>query len=138
MKRYLFMATAALALSQAIHSQTAKVQFGRYVECRSGPGICAISNEATRKEHNAALFKENGLIVLRIHMEDLDSEAKSRLTETIINSPPGYITIDTGFNFSPSFKNLLANLGSQLNGLNAQNYPISIEGGIVSIYLSKI
>ena len=132
------MAMAALALHQFTHAQTAKVQFGRYGECRSGRGICAINDEASRQEHNATLIKENGLIVLRIYTEELDPETKIKLTETIINSPAGYIKIDAGFKFNPSLKNLLANLGSQLNGLSARNYPITMKQGQVNIYLSKI
>ncbi|NQX76234.1 hypothetical protein [Gilvibacter sp.] len=138
MKRYFFMAMASLALSQPIHAQTAQVQFGRYGECHSGRGICAISSEAARQEHNATLIKEDGVIVLRIHTEFLDSKAKSQLTETIITSPAGFIRIDTAFSFNEGVKNLLDGLGSQLSGLSARNYPITLEQGQVNIYLTKI
>ena len=138
MKRYILMAMASLALSQPIHGQTAKVQFGRYGDCLSGRGICAISSDAERQEHNATLLKENGIIVLRIHTEVLDEEAKSQLTETIITSPAGFIKIDAGFTFNDSFKSLLNELGSTINGLSARNYPITMEKGEVNIYLTKI
>lgn len=138
MKTKIYLAIVLALLSQTFIAQNAKVQFGRHGSCNTGRGICAIETTADRQAGNAKIIKQHGHIVLQILTDQLTDDEKSRLTESIINSPVGYLKIEAGFEFSPQLKSKLHALGSSISSLNPRNYSIEQLPGRVDIHLSKL
>lgn len=138
MKKLLYLTVALLLLSTQLMAQDTTVTFGRHGACKTGRGICAIETSVRNDSGNAELVKYGGNIVLQIYTERLTNHEKSRLTESIINSPVGYLTIEKGFEFGEILIEKLVQMGSVITEMAARNYRIEQSPGKVEIHLSKL
>lgn len=138
MKKLLYLTVALMLLSTQLMAQDTTVTFGRHGACKTGRGICAIETSAQADSGNAQIVKYGSNIVLQIYTERLTDHEKSRLTESIINSPVGYLTIEKGFEFEEILVEKLVQMGSVITELTARNYRIEQYPGRVEIHLSKL
>lgn len=137
MKTTIYLAMAFALLSQTTIAQSTTVNFGRHGSCSAGRGICNIQQSPERDTGNASLVRDKGILILQIHTQRLSEDEKRILTESIINSPAGYLTIEEGFELSDEVLEKMRVLGSNLTHFSSGNYPISQQEGRVDIHLIK-